>query len=190
MNKNHAGKSIAKTSKFLSLVLRHRPEIIGLELDRQGWAEVDDLLTQLGLHGRSITQEQLVRVVEENDKQRFRFNGDRTRIRASQGHSVAIDLALPPKKPPTQLFHGTATRFLDSIRQQGLLSRSRQHVHLSQDKSTAEKVGKRHGSPVILVVDSEGMSRDSLEFFLSDNGVWLTEKVPEDYIEFPKWKPI
>ncbi|MEM9246920.1 MAG: RNA 2'-phosphotransferase, partial [Cyanobacteria bacterium P01_F01_bin.153] len=152
-------KKSTKLSKFLSLVLRHQPEIINLKLDHQGWADVDDLLIKMNRYGQALNKDQLAKIVEENDKQRFRFNGDRTRIRASQGHSVAINLALPPKEPPTQLFHGTATRFLDSIRQQGLLPRSRQHVHLSQDKLTAEKVGKRHGSPVILVSEGGGLGR-------------------------------
>ena len=178
-------KSLARTSKFLSLVLRHKPDMIGLQLDGQGWAEVDDLLAKLAIAGQSVERSQLIEIVETNDKQRFKFNDDRTRIRASQGHSITINLGLSPQIPPSQLFHGTATRFLASIRQQGLLSGSRQHVHLSQDETTAIKVGQRHGKPVVLVIDSGAMADQGIPFFQSDNDVWLTATVPTDYIQFP-----
>ncbi|MEM1426979.1 MAG: RNA 2'-phosphotransferase [Cyanobacteria bacterium P01_H01_bin.130] len=178
-------KSLAQTSKFLSLILRHKPDTIGLQLDAQGWATVDDLLTKLAAAGKPLDHSKLIEIVETNDKQRFKFNGDRTRIRASQGHSIAIDLGLAPQTPPPQLFHGTATRFLASIRQQGLLPGSRQHVHLSQDRTTAVKVGQRHGKPVVLVVDSIAMADQGIPFFQSDNGVWLTATVPTRFIQFP-----
>ncbi|MGD1937975.1 MAG: RNA 2'-phosphotransferase [Cyanophyceae cyanobacterium] len=185
--KNRVDKSLTKLSKFLSLVLRHQPETIDLKLDPQGWADVDDLLIKMNCHGQgiSINKDQLEKIVAENDKQRFCFNGDHTRIRANQGHSIAIDLSLSSQTPPELLFHGTATRFLDSIRQQGLLSQSRQYVHLSDKRITAETVGKRHGKPVILEVDSGEMTRQGLDFFLSNNGVWLTKFVPAHYITFP-----
>lgn len=178
-------KSLARQSKFLSLILRHRPEVIDLALDSQGWADVDELLRLLEDYGKGMSREKLIEIVETNDKQRFGFNGDRTRIRANQGHSININLGLTPQIPPPHLFHGTASRFLDSIHRQGLLPRNRQHVHLSQDQVTAEKVGKRHGKPVILGVNSGEMVDRGLTFFRSDNGVWLTENVPVQYIHFP-----
>jgi putative RNA 2'-phosphotransferase len=176
---------LTKTSKFLSLVLRHKPEEIGLVLDANGWAEVDELIRLVNQHGKPLTRELLERVVVENDKKRFAFSEDGARIRASQGHSVEVDLALTPMAPPDILFHGTATRFLDSIRATGLHSANRQHVHLSADRETATKVGQRHGKPAILLIRAGAMHAASFEFYLSANDVWLTEKVPVTYIEFP-----
>ncbi|MEM9218344.1 MAG: RNA 2'-phosphotransferase [Cyanobacteria bacterium P01_F01_bin.150] len=179
-------KSLKTTSKFLSLVLRHQPEKIGLTLDAQGWADVDELLALSTQHGVALSRDRLIQVVETNDKQRFAFNGDRTRIRANQGHSISVDLALEPQTPPDILFHGTATRFLDSIQAKGLISGSRQHVHLSADKDTAVKVGKRHGKPVVLTVNAAAMVQQGMIFFRSENGVWLTDHVPVECIEFPE----
>lgn len=176
---------IVKVSKFLSLVLRHKPDEIGLVLDENGWADVDELLRRANSAGRRITGPLLDRVVAENDKQRFKFSEDGLRIRANQGHSVEIDLALPPAEPPELLYHGTASRFVESIRVDGLHSGSRQHVHLSLDTPTATKVGQRHGKPVILTVRAGEMSAAGHKFHLSDNGVWLTERVPVDFIIFP-----
>jgi putative RNA 2'-phosphotransferase len=178
--------NITKTSKFLSLVLRHQPEIIGLSLDDQGWADVATLIALVNQHGQVLTAELLDEVVATNNKKRFAFSADKSRIRASQGHSIAVDLALNPQQPPEYLFHGTATRFLDSIRDQGLIPGSRQHVHLSSDQSVAMQVGQRHGKPVVLRVQSAQMSAAGLVFFRSDNGVWLTDAVPSKYIEFPE----
>lgn len=174
-----------KTSKFLSYVLRHRPDSIGLTLDAQGWANIDQLLKCAEESGRVLSRELLENVVRENDKQRFSFNEDQTCIRANQGHSLSIDLALEPLVPPANLYHGTAARFLDSIREQGLLRRNRQYVHLSIDEVTAVKVGQRHGEPVVLVINAAGMDKAGYPFFQSENGVWLTGEVPASFIQFP-----
>ncbi len=172
-------------SKFLSLVLRHQPESIGLSLDERGWANIDDLLDAANRTGTTIDRNQLLQVVENNDKRRFSLSDDGTMIRANQGHSILVDLELSPVSPPDRLFHGTVERFLDSIREQGLRPGARQHVHLSKDVATATTVGKRRGKPVILTIRSAVMHADGLDFFLSANGVWLTASVPVDYIEFP-----
>jgi putative RNA 2'-phosphotransferase len=176
---------LVRLSKFLSLVLRHEPERIGISLDPQGWVAVDDLLAAAARAGKPISREQLDLVVATNDKKRFALSPDGSRIRASQGHSVEVDLALPPVVPPERLFHGTATRFLDAIRAEGLRSQSRQHVHLSPDEETAVKVGQRHGRPAILVVLAGAMHSAGHLFYRSDNGVWLTAAVPPEYLEFP-----
>ncbi len=174
-----------KISKFLSYVLRHRPDEIGLTLDDNGWADIDDLIERARTTSVGLTHELLYEIVRSNDKQRFAINDDGKRIRASQGHSVEVDLALEPKQPPEVLFHGTATRFIDAIRQEGLRPMSRQHVHLSPDEETATKVGQRHGKPVVLRIRSGDMSRASRIFFLSANGVWLTDLVEPRFVEFP-----
>lgn len=170
------------TSKFLSLILRHKPEEIGLALDPNGWAVIDELIALAGLRGTQISRTQVETIVAESDKQRFAISADGMKIRANQGHSVDIALGLAPQTPPEQLFHGTATRFLASIRESGLHPASRQHVHLSSDATTAEKVGSRHGKPVILTVESGQMARDGHLFYLSANGVWLTEGVPAKFL--------
>jgi putative RNA 2'-phosphotransferase len=177
--------SIVQLSKFLSLVLRHQPDVIGLTLDEQGWASVDELLAKTQAHGRPLSRPLLERIVAENDKKRFAFSEDGQRIRASQGHSIEVDLALQPTPPPDRLYHGTATRFVESIRTQGLLPGSRQHVHLSRDEATAVKVGQRHGKPAILIVRAAEMAAAGHRFFISDNGVWLTDRVPTEFIDFP-----
>ncbi len=179
-------RSLVKTSKFLSLVLRHHPASIGLTLDANGWVPIDDLLTAARRSSRNISRELLQQVVEENDKQRFEFSDDGLRIRARQGHSIPIDLELQPCQPPAMLYHGTVQRFLVSIKQQGLIPGSRQHVHLSRDQQTASAVGKRRGTPVILTIQSADMHRDGFSFYLSANHVWLTDQVPARYIEFPR----
>lgn len=171
-------------SKFLSLILRHSPETIGLRLDENGWTDVATLLQKLNEHGHAVTREELETVVADNDKQRFAFNEDHSRIRASQGHSVQVQLELAPQEPPELLYHGTVDKFMQSIQEQGLLKMSRQHVHLSRDKETAQKVGSRRGTPVILNIRSGEMHRDGILFYLSENGVWLTDNVPVQYIEF------
>ncbi len=177
---------LTRTSKFLSFVLRHKPEAIGLTLDANGWADVEELIRRANETGEPLTRELLERVVADNDKQRFILSEDGTRIRANQGHSVAIDLALTPVEPPDVLFHGTATRFLDSIRTHGLRPGGRQHVHLSADESTATKVGQRHGKPVVLRVRAGAMWAVGHAFFLSANGVWLTDCVPTEFLVFPQ----
>ncbi|WP_426344000.1 RNA 2'-phosphotransferase [Pseudoduganella sp. R-32] len=169
-------------SKFLSLVLRHKPEEIGLVLDQNGWALIDQLIALANVRGTNLNRSQIESIVENSDKKRFAISADGTKIRANQGHSVDIALELPPRTPPERLYHGTATRFLDSIRESGLHSASRQHVHLSSDQATAEKVGSRHGKPVVLTVESGQMARDGHLFYISENGVWLTEAVPAKYL--------
>jgi putative RNA 2'-phosphotransferase len=178
-------KQRTKTSKFLSLVLRHEPERIGIQLDASGWVEVETLLTALSRHGNPISRTELNEVVETNEKKRYAFSEDGLRIRASQGHSVEVTLGYVPQTPPEQLFHGTATRFLPSIRAEGLIKGARHHVHLSADAETAHKVGQRHGKPAILTVQTQAMLSAGHAFFLSENGVWLTEHVPVAFIEFP-----
>lgn len=174
-----------KVSKFLSLVLRHQPEKIGLKLSEEGWVRVSDLLPAMEAHGLSVTLQELQRVVATNDKQRFAFSADGTLIRASQGHSVQVTLGYESASPPAILYHGTAKRFLPSIRQQGLLKGKRHDVHLSEKQETAVSVGSRYGRPVILRIACERMSSDGHVFVRSANGVWLTGHVPVEYIEFP-----
>ncbi|WP_262150072.1 RNA 2'-phosphotransferase [Chryseobacterium foetidum] len=171
-----------KTSKFLSYVLRHHPELIGLNLDENGWANVDELIAKSTNDTQGFTFEELNEIVETNDKKRFVFNEDKTRIRANQGHSIGIDLNLKPQQPPEFLYHGTAQANVDSILENGIEKKSRQHVHLSSDKETANKVGMRHGKPVILTIKTKEMSEDGILFYLSENGVWLTDFVDQKYI--------
>ncbi len=172
-------KDMTKTSKFLSLVLRHYPEKIGVSLDEHGWAPVPDILA-----GMNLTMEELEHIVDADEKRRYSFSGDKTRIRANQGHSIPVDLELEQRQPPEVLFHGTVERFLDPIRREGLQRRSRQYVHLSPDAETAVKVGSRRGKPVVLQVAAGRMARDGRAFFRSENGVWLTEEVPPQYLKF------
>jgi putative RNA 2'-phosphotransferase len=178
-------KQKIRTSKFLSLVLRHEPEAIGLTLDAAGWVDVKALLAALRAHGREISRAELEEVVATNEKKRFAFSEDGTRIRANQGHSVEVELGYTPQAPPEQLFHGTATRFLGSISHGGLKKGERHHVHLSADAKTATKVGQRHGRPAILIVKAAAMHAAGHEFFISENGVWLVDHVPVEFIEFP-----
>jgi putative RNA 2'-phosphotransferase len=174
-------QSLKSHSKFLSLVLRHQPEVIGLQLDEHGWANVEELLVKT--RERGLTRELLNRVVAENDKKRFTFSDDALRIRANQGHSIDVDVQLKSTVPPAILYHGTATRFLDSIFEKGLLPGSRQHVHLTADEATAVKVGQRHGKPVVLLIDTVAMTAAGLDFYLSANGVWLVDHVPVQYLK-------
>jgi putative RNA 2'-phosphotransferase len=174
---------IVSTSKFLSLVLRHRPEAIGLVLDDAGWAEIDAIL-RLAPPDLGLTRDRIARAVAGNDKQRFAISEDGARIRARQGHSIDIDLRLPAVAPPARLYHGTATRFLASIRREGLSRRDRRHVHLSADADTAKNVGTRHGKPAVLVVRAGEMAAAGHAFHLSENGVWLTDAVPVAFIDF------
>lgn len=171
-----------RLSKFLSWVLRHRPQAIGLQLGAQGWVEVDELIRLSHAAGTRFDREQLLAVVRDNDKQRFTLSADGLRIRAAQGHSVAVELDLQPCTPPQCLFHGTAAHSVQSILAQGLQPRSRQQVHLSADQHTARKVGQRHGVPVVLHVAALKMHDAGHPFFQADNGVWLTDQVPPDFI--------
>ncbi|WP_427452819.1 RNA 2'-phosphotransferase [Litorimonas sp. WD9-15] len=166
-------------SKHLSYILRHKPDAIGLTLDPQGWADIDELISK---SPKRLTRDLISEIVENNDKQRFIISEECSRIRANQGHSISIDLGLKPTAPPDILYHGTATRFLDAILEQGLKKMNRQHVHLSADLETATKVGTRHGKVVILFVDTRAMVREGHDFYISNNGVWLTNHVPPQYL--------
>lgn len=173
-----------RISKLLSLVLRHQPEKFGLTLDREGWVSVRRLLEALEAHGRRLTPDELSEVVRSNDKQRFSFSPDGLSIRANQGHSVHVELGYEPLEPPAVLYHGTAERFVPSIRRGGLVKGRRHHVHLSEQGATAVAVGRRYGRPVVLTVASGRMHADGHLFFRSANGVWLAEHVPAAYITF------
>jgi putative RNA 2'-phosphotransferase len=177
-------KAAKGISKFLSFVLRHSPETIGLQLDENGWADVEELIVKSSKDGNSLTAELLDYVVANNDKKRFVFNEDKTKIRASQGHSISVELNLTATEPPEFLYHGTVEKFLENIKKEGLQKMSRQHVHLSKDKETAIKVGGRRGVPQILTIKSAEMFKDGFKFYLSENNVWLTDEVPAKYIEF------
>lgn len=174
-------KQLDKISKFLSFVLRHKPDAINLKLDIHGWAEISELIEKASFE-RPLTVELIKQVVATNSKQRFSLSEDGQRIRANQGHSIGVDLDLSPKIPPPVLYHGTATRFLSSILEKGLQSGQRHHVHLSADVETATIVGQRHGKPVVLQVASGEMHLQGFVFFLSENGVWLIDSVPTNYL--------
>lgn len=169
-------------SKFLSLVLRHNPELIGIKIDKQGWANVDELINKTNKYGQVLTIDELKIIVKDNDKQRFSFNDDMTKIKANQGHSINIQLSLEAIEPPEFLFHGTTYKFMSAIRLEGLKKMSRNHVHLSNNIFTATNVGQRHGLPVILTVKSGEMFKDGFLFYLSENKVWLADHVPVKYI--------
>ncbi len=172
-------KELIETSKYLSYILRHKPESIGLFLNAQGWVNVDELILKSDLF---LNHKLLKKTVEQNDKKRFSISDDGLYIRANQGHSINIDLDLSPTEPPNILYHGTADRFLDSILEKGLISKQRQHVHLSKDTQTAEKVGQRHGKPIVLTIKAKKMYEQGFKFFLSKNEVWLTEKIPSQFL--------
>lgn len=175
---------LVKTSKFLSLVLRHKPETIGLRLDKSGWVSVKELLSACHAHGFPLTLEELQAVVDQDDKKRFAWSADGSRIRANQGHSIEVELGYPPLTPPEILYHGTAAHNLSSIKEQGISKGRRHHVHLSGDTATATRVGQRHGKPLVLEIKSGLMHRDGFVFHQSENGIWLTEHVPASYIVF------
>lgn len=170
-------------SKYISRILRHRPEDINIQLDEHGWADVEELLAGMNAAGQKIDREILEEIVRTDQKQRYSFNEKGTLIRANQGHSIPVDVELAEQEPPEYLYHGTALRFMESIRQQGLLPMSRLYVHLSGDVETARVVGMRHGRPVVLKVHSGDMYRDGHKFFRSQNGVWLAKKVDAGYFE-------
>jgi putative RNA 2'-phosphotransferase len=176
-------KKLTTISKFMSLVLRHQPQAIGLTLDGAGWTGIDDLLARAATAGRNITRDQLNEVVATCDKRRFALSDDGLRIRANQGHTVDVDLGFAPLQPPTLLFHGTASRFLDSVLATGLERRSRHHVHLTADPATGEAVGRRYGKPVLLRIAAGAMAAQGHVFFCSANGVWLVDAVPAPFIE-------
>jgi putative RNA 2'-phosphotransferase len=173
---------LVQLSKFLSYVLRHRPGKINLAPDKNGWVATDELIEKANQHGMALDIETLYRVVAENDKQRFAFNQDKTRIRASQGHSIQVELDLQPAVPPKILYHGTVEKFMNAIGREGLKKMNRQHVHLSAGVATASKVGGRRGKPVILTIQAGLMHAAGFVFYISENGVWLTDAVPPEYI--------
>lgn len=173
--------NIKETSKFISLILRHKPETIGISLDEHGWADVDELIAGIS-RTHELNRDILEEIVQTDDKQRYSFNEDKTLIRANQGHSIPVDVELDEVKPPEELWHGTGEKYVLSIDEQGLLPKSRLYVHLSKDEETAVKVGKRHGKPVLYIVKAGKMYRDGYQFYLSKNGVWLTKEVPVRYL--------
>jgi putative RNA 2'-phosphotransferase len=176
-------QDLKNSSKFLSYVLRHAPESIGLALDANGWASVDELLAKAEGVGKRLDRAALKEIVATSDKKRFTLSEDGSRIRAAQGHSVDVALGLEPVAPPETLYHGTATRFLEAIRAEGLKAGGRQQVHLSADAATATAVGSRHGKPVVLRVAAGVMHAAGHAFFRADNGVWLTDHVPPQFLE-------
>lgn len=175
---------LTELSRYMCLILRHHPEVIGITLDEHGWADVEELIAGIAeKKNKNFNREMLEEIVRTDDKQRYAFSEDRTKIRANQGHSIPVDVELEKKEPPEILYHGTGEKYVESIDATGLISKNRLYVHLSGDVETAENVGKRHGAPVIYRVHSGRMHRDGYEFFLSRNGVWLTKRVPVEYLE-------
>lgn len=175
-------KETTALSKFLSLVLRHQPEIIGITLDNMGWANVDELIEKANSHGNKLDSDTLKYIVETSPKKRFNFNESMDKIRASQGHSIAVELGYAAQEPPELLFHGTSLAAVESILRDGLTKQDRHHVHLSSDHTTAFKVGQRHGKPIVFEVLAGEMHRNQFAFYLSDNQVWLTDHVPAAYL--------
>jgi len=182
--KNKPNDAHATISKFLSLVLRHSPQTIHLNIDKNGWVNIDDLIQNANKYRKiHLTVDLLYTIVETNDKQRFILSDDGKRIRANQGHSIKVDLELEAKTPPNILYHGTASRFMDSIMKEGLKPMTRQYVHLSQTEETALTVGQRHGKPIVLCINAKNMFEDGYKFYLSENNVWLVNDVPVKYIK-------
>jgi putative RNA 2'-phosphotransferase len=176
-------KNKKNISKFLSLVLRHTPEEINLTLDENGWADINELTQKCKTKNIYFTEIELDEIVETNEKKRFAFNDDKSKIRANQGHSIDIEIGLLPQEPPQILYHGTADKTVDLILESGIQKMNRQHVHLSTDIDTATKVGSRHGKPRIFNVNTAEMYKHGIQFFKSENGVWLTDFVDKKYIE-------
>lgn len=173
--------NLKSTSKFISLILRHKPETIGITLDEHGWANVDELIEGIS-RTQPFDRQILDEIVATDEKQRYSYNEDKTLIRANQGHSIPVDVELEQKEPPEILYHGTGEKYVSSIEKEGLIPKSRLYVHLSKDEDTAKKVGSRHGKPVIYTVRSGQMHRDGIPFFLSANGIWLVKEVPVTYL--------
>ena len=175
--------NLTSLGKFISLILRHKPETIGITLDEHGWADVNELIAGAQKTSPDFNMEMLEEIVRTNNKQRYAFNEDHTKIRANQGHSIQVDVELKEETPPAILYHGTGEKSVASIQEQGLLPQSRIYVHLSKDIDTAVKVGSRHGKPVVFTVLAGRMHEEGFKFFLSENGVWLTKEVPPKYLE-------
>lgn len=182
MKRGIAMGNLIKISRFISLILRHKPETIGITLDEHGWANVEELIA--GVNKKyPIDMQILEKIVNDDDKNRYSFNGDKTMIRANQGHSIPVDVELKKLNPPDILYHGTGEKYVESIERQGLIRKNRLYVHLSNDIEIAKKVGKRHGKPVIYEIDCKKMIEDGIEFFKSENNVWLVESVPVKYLK-------
>ncbi|MNJ49945.1 RNA 2'-phosphotransferase [compost metagenome] len=175
-------KDDVKLGRFLSLVLRHNPGAAKIKLDEHGYADVDQLLSGVKRAGWKIDRDILERIVKENNKNRYSFNEDGSKIRANQGHSLNVDIGLQQQVPPDILYHGTASHAVDSIRAKGIVKGTRQHVHLSHEVETARKVGSRHGKPAVLTINASAMHADGLVFYQSANGVWLCDHVPWKYV--------
>lgn len=173
---------LTKTSRFISLILRHKPETIDIALDEHGWANISELIDGIS-KTQYIDMAMLEKIVATDNKQRYSFNEDKTLIRANQGHSIPVDVELPETKPPVILYHGTGEKYVKSIDEQGLIPKSRLYVHLSGDETTAKTVGSRHGKPVIYEIHASEMYNDGYVFYLSVNGVWLTKSVPTKYMK-------
>ncbi len=173
--------TLTRTSRYISLILRHKPETIGITLDEHGWANVNELIAGVS-RTHPLTMELLQEIVRTDEKQRYSFNEDKTLIRANQGHSIPVDVELLELEPPAVLYHGTGKKYVESIDRQGLLPMSRLYVHLSADTDTAAKVGRRHGVPVVYTIQAGKMFADGHLFYRSVNGVWLTKKVPIEYL--------
>lgn len=183
MKKTRSDKRMKNTSKFISLILRHKPEAVGISLDEHGWADVQELINGINRsEGHFLDMERLEEIVRTDEKQRYSFNEDHTLIRANQGHSIPVDVELEERIPPDILWHGTGEKSVPSIDVQGLIPKGRLYVHLSSDIKTAKKVGSRHGKPVIYEIDCRKMVEDGYRFFLSANQIWLTKEVPVAYL--------
>lgn len=178
-------RRLERLSKFISMILRHKPQVIGITLDEHGWADVNELIKGINETGEEVefSKATLEIIVKTDKKQRYSFSQDKTLIRANQGHSIPVDVELEKKEPPKVLYHGTGVKSVKAIQEQGLLPMERLYVHLSIDVKTATNVGKRHGTPVIFQVNAEQMQKDGYDFFQSVNGVWLTKEVPAKYLE-------
>lgn len=174
--------NLTKIGKYISLILRHKPDVISITLDKHGWANVDELIKGVSKKHR-LTMEMLEEIVATDDKQRYSFNADKTKIRANQGHSIDVDVELEEIQPPEYLWHGTGRKYIDSIMRDGLISKSRLYVHLSDNYNTAINVGVRHGEPVVLCIWAGDMYRDGYKFHQSKNGVWLVKHVPVEYLD-------
>ncbi len=170
-----------KTSRYISLILRHQPEVIGITLDEHGWADVNALIEGVN-RTHPLNREILEEIVRTDEKQRYSFNADHTKIRANQGHSIPVDVELKVCEPPEILYHGTGEKYVSSILKEGLIPKSRLYVHLSKDEATAKQVGSRHGKPAVFAVEAGEMHRQGHVFFLSENGVWLVKHVPASYL--------
>lgn len=175
--------NLENISRYMSLILRHKPDVIGISLDEHGWANVNEFINGIAKNNAGFNMESLEEIVRTDSKQRYSFNDDKTLIRANQGHSIPVDVELKEKEPPEYLYHGTGEKYVESINRQGLIPKSRLYVHLSKNVKTAESVGERHGRPIVYLVHSCKMYKDGYKFYLSANGVWLTKKVPVEYLQ-------